>query len=50
MTAATAPTRPPPDAATAPADNLVDEAWIPVVSHPSGAPRVSLRTALLEAH
>ena len=50
MTAATAPTRPPPDAATAPAYNLVDEAWIPVVSHPSGAPRVSLRTALLEAH
>ena len=47
---ATAPASPPPTTATGPEFNLIDEAWIPVVGHPSGAPRVSLREALLDAH
>ena len=41
---------PPPDIATNPTFNLVDEPWIPVVGHPNGAPRVSLRQALVDAH
>ena len=36
--------------ATGPAYNLVDEPWIPVSGHPSGATRVSLRDALVNAH
>ena len=36
--------------ATGPAYNLIDEAWIPVSGHPSGATRVSLREALVNAH
>ncbi len=47
---ATIATSPHPGLATGPAFNLVDEPWIPVVGHPRGASRVSLREALVDAH
>jgi CRISPR system Cascade subunit CasA len=47
---ATVATSPLPNIATGPAFNLVDEAWIPIVGHPSGSPRASLRDVLVDAH